>query len=181
MWLYWGWEAGKWISMPPPTPLNLLPRSCLLCARKQLPVTGNEFCTSVKPFLWIKPAIGFKSASYSNRGDWLYSWRRFSVQCRVGERREGEEVKSLYSWLVHLILLTHSAGQSVPRGDLVDTGCRPSYNNKRMPLRREWTKGSDQRHLPKHIHKSRGATRLMEINMKLTNVLHLAFTIYEWH
>lgn len=105
----------------------------------------------------------------------------FSVQWGVGARGEGEEVKSLYSWLVHLILLTHSAGQSVPRGDLVDTGCRPSYNNKRMPLRREWTKGSNQRHLPKHIYKSRGAARCMEINMELPNVLQLAFTIYGWH
>lgn len=97
MWLYWVWEAKKWISMPPPTPPKLLPRFCLLCARKQLPMTGNEFCTSVKPFLWIKPAIGFKSAFYSNRGDWLYSWRCF--QCSEGWEEEGREKK----WRVYIV------------------------------------------------------------------------------
>lgn len=59
---------------------------------------------------------------------------------REGER-EREGVRSSYSQLVDLILLTHSVGQSVPRGDLVDTGFRPSYNNREVVSKRRVDQG----------------------------------------
>lgn len=139
-------------------PINPCHNSCFLCSRKQLPATGNGFYTTVKPFLWISPAIVFKSVLCSNRGDWLYYWWHFhhrgEWEWRWRRKEKGRERKwavPRVNWLISFYL--HIMLGKVFQGVIwwiLGTGL--PLTTEKLPLRGEWTKGFDHWHLLKHIH-----------------------------